>query len=131
MTYLTSSVFAHAASSAASVLHLSKTLLKALLWNVSSDRRSERRRHKEAIVRVYVQSYSHSPALSIAVVKLFGPKILRNFKHLAPPKKIKCINRTFGEKKAWKFIEMTTKRASKKHKASPIKHFVPIIFRNS
>ena len=41
--------------------------------------------------------YSHSPALSIAVVKLFDPKILRNFKHLAPPKKVKCLNRTFGE----------------------------------
>ena len=35
--------------------------------------------------------YSHSPASSIAVVKHFGPKILRNFKHLAPSKKVKCL----------------------------------------
>ena len=38
--------------------------------------------------------YSHSPALSIAVVKLFGPKILRNLKakrtDLPPPKWAFC-----------------------------------------
>ena len=58
--------------------------------------------------------YSHSPALSIAVVKLFDPKILRNFKHLAPPKKVKCINRTFGEKKGMKIHRNDNQKGFKK-----------------
>ena len=54
---------------------------------------------KVVMLEVDKQLYIHSPALSIAVVKLFGPGILRNYKHSAPPKKVKCLNRTYGEKK--------------------------------
>ena len=42
----------------------------------------------------------HSPALSIAVVKLFDPEILRNFKHLAPPKISQMLKSYFRRKKA-------------------------------